>query len=104
MIELNYYIALAFALYVIGLYCLATKRNMIKLVMGIEILINAANLNFIVFSAYREPGFVDPFAHSIVIISIAVAGCISALALTLIIHAYKHYGTLDIRKLRRLRE
>ena len=103
MIELNYYIALAFALYVIGLYCLATKRNMIKLVMGIEILINAANLNFIVFSAYREPGFIDPFAHSMVIISTALAGCISAVALTIVVYAYRHYGTLDARKLRRLR-
>lgn len=104
MIKLEYFIAFAFALYTIGLYCLATKRNMIRLVLGIEILINAANLNFIAFSAYRASGFVDPFAHSLVIISIAIAGCISAAALALIVYAYKHYGTLDIRKLRRLRE
>ena len=104
MIRLEYFVALAFALYFIGLYCLATKRNMIRLVLGIEILINAANLNFIAFSAYRTEGFVDPLAHSIVVISIAIAGCVSAAALALIVYAYKHYGTLDIRKLRQLRE
>ena len=104
MIRLEYFIALAFALYFVGLYCLATKRNMIRLVLGIEILINSANLNFIAFSAYRTEGFVDPLAHSTVIISIAVAGCVSAAALVLIVYAYKHYGTLDIRKLRQLRE
>jgi len=104
MIRLEYFIALAFALYFVGLYCLATKRNMIRLVLGIEILINAANLNFIAFSVYRAEGFVDPLAHSTVIISIAVAGCVSAAALALIVYAYKHYGTLDIRKLRQLRE
>ena len=104
MIRLEYFVALAFVLYFVGLYCLATKRNMIRLVLGIEILINAANLNFIAFSAYRAEGFVDPLAHSTVIISIAVAGCVSAAALALIVYAYKHYGTLDIRKLRQLRE
>ena len=104
MLRLEYYFAFAFILYIIGLYCLATKRNMIRLVLGIEILINAANLNFIALSAYRTPGFVDPLAHSIVMISIAIAGCVSAVALALIVYAYKHYGTLDVRKLRRLRE
>ena len=104
MISLEYYVALSFALYFIGLYCLATKKSMIRLVLGIEILINAANLNFVAFSAYRAEGFVDPFAHSIVIISIAIAGCISAAALALVVYAYKHYDTLDVRKLRRLRE
>jgi len=103
MLRLECYLAFAFILYIIGLYCLATKRNMIRLVLGIEILINAANLNFIALSAYRTPGFVDPLAHSIVMISIAIAGCVSAVALALIVYAYKHYGTLDVRELRRLR-
>lgn len=103
MILLSHYIAFVAALYILGIYCLATKRNMIRLVLGIEILINAANFNFIVLSAYWKAGFVDPFAHFIVIVSTALAGCISAVALTIIICAYRHYGTLDIRKLKRLK-
>lgn len=103
MIHLSYFLACAIALYLVGIYCLTTKRNMIRLVLGIEILINAANLNFIVFSTYWKPGFTDPFAHSIVIISIALAGCTSAVALLIVIYAYRHYGTLDIQKLKRLK-
>ncbi|RLI21080.1 hypothetical protein DRO45_02795 [Candidatus Bathyarchaeota archaeon] len=103
MIPLSYYLAFTAILYVVGIYCLATKRNMIRLVLGIEILVNAANLNFIILSANWKTGFVDPFAHSIVIISTALAGCISAVALTIVVYAYRHYGTLDARKLRRLR-
>jgi NADH-quinone oxidoreductase subunit K len=103
VIPLNHYIACAVALYLIGMYCLASKRNMIKLVIGLEILINAAHLSFIAFSAYRSVGFIDPLGHSIVIMSIGFAGCVTALALTLIIYAYRHYKTLDVRKLRRLR-
>lgn len=100
---LNYYIAGAVALYIVGMYCLAVKRNMIRLVIGIEILINAAHLNFIAFSAYREASYIDPLGHSIVIMSIAFAGCVSAVALTIITYAYKHYHTLDVRELRRLK-
>jgi len=103
VIPLNYYITCAVALYIIGMYCLASKRNMIKLIMGIEILVNAAHVSFIAFSAHRSVGFIDPLGHSIVIMSIGFAGCITALALTIVTHAYKHYKTLDVRKLRRLR-
>jgi len=103
MIPLSYYLAFTLILYLVGVYCLATKRNMIRLVLGIEILINAANLNFIILSANWKTGFVDPLAHSIAITSIALAGCISAVALTIVVYAYRHYGTLDARKLRRLR-
>jgi NADH:ubiquinone oxidoreductase subunit K len=104
MIDLTYYLGFAFSLYVIGIYCLATKRNMIRLILGVEILVNAANIMFITFSYYAIPElFVDPLAHSIVIISIGLAGSVSAVALTIIVYAYKHYGTLDITALRRLK-
>jgi multisubunit Na+/H+ antiporter MnhC subunit len=76
---------------------------MIRLILGLDILVNAANVNFIVFSAYANPGFVDPLAHSIVIVSIGIAGSVSAVALMLVVYVYKHYGTLDARELRRLR-
>jgi len=103
VISLSHYLAFTLILYVTGIYCLATKRNMIRLILGIEILINAANINFIVFSTNWKTGFVDPFAHSIVIISTALAGCVSAVALTIVVYAYRHYGTLDVRKLKRLK-
>lgn len=103
MIPLTYYVATAIALYVIGMYCLASKRNMIRLVVGVEILMNGVHLTFIAFSAYRVVGYVDPLGHAIVIMSIVFAGCVTAVALTIVTYAYKHYGTLDVRELRRLR-
>ena len=103
MIPLSYYLMFTLALYVIGLHCLVTKRNMIRLIMGIEIMVNAANIDFITFSAYWRQGFIDPLAHSFVIISIGLVGCVTAVALTIIVYAYRHYATLDVRELRRLR-
>jgi len=96
---LSYYLAGAAALYVIGMYCLATKRNMIRLIIAIELLTNAANLNFIAFSIYQP----SVLGQSVVVISIALGACIVAVALAIVIYAYRHYKTLDVRELKRLR-
>jgi len=90
-------------LLIVGMYCLSTKRNMVKLVIAIEILINAANLTFIAFSSYRNPGFVDLLPQALTTLSITIAGCVTAIALTLVLNAYKHYKTLDARELRKLK-
>ncbi len=103
MLDLTYYLIFSVALYIIGIYCLATKRNMIRLILGIEILVNAANINFIVFAAYAMPGFVDSMGHSFAAISIGLAGAVSAVALAIVVLIYRHYGTLDVDELRRLR-
>lgn len=103
MLDIYYYVLFVITLYAIGIYCLATKRNMIRIILGLEILINTANIGFISFSAYAFPGFVDPLAHSFVVISIGIAGSVSAVALMLVVYVYKHYGTLDVRELKRLK-
>jgi NADH:ubiquinone oxidoreductase subunit K len=76
---------------------------MIKLVIGIEILTNAANLSFIVFSNNRYPGFVDLLPQSVVFFSISIAGGLTAVILTLVLNAYKHSKTLDVSALKRLK-
>jgi NADH:ubiquinone oxidoreductase subunit K len=96
-------VAFSVVLFFIGLYCLATKRNMIRLLMGVEIMINSVSLNFIALSSYVEEGSVHPLAHAFTILSISVGGCIIAVGLVITIYAYRHYGTLDVRELRRLK-
>ncbi|MGY5862899.1 MAG: NADH-quinone oxidoreductase subunit K [Candidatus Thorarchaeota archaeon] len=105
---LQIYLIFALILYVLGIYTLASARNMVKLVIGIEILVAAANLNFLALAAFTaEPnilGPIDPTVQTFVILSIIVGGVVAAVAMSLIVNAYRHYGTLDIRELRRLRE
>jgi multicomponent Na+:H+ antiporter subunit C len=93
--------AAALALFLVGMYCIIRKRNLIKIVVGIEIMTAAVNLNFISMAWNGEVA--DPLAASIVLISIAIAAAIAAFALSLIIKAFKHTGSVDSRKLRRLR-
>ncbi len=89
-------------MFVIGLACLMVKRDMVRLLIGIEILFNAANLAFIALST-QSAGFVDPFAHSVVMMAIVLDGTVIAVGLAMVLNVYKHDGTLDIRKLRRLK-
>ncbi|MHA1220100.1 MAG: NADH-quinone oxidoreductase subunit NuoK [Candidatus Heimdallarchaeota archaeon] len=101
----NIYVILGFsvALLVIGVYGLTSKQNMIKFLIAIELLLDAAHLNFIAFSNVFGSGAVDPLPHAVVIISICVGGCVVAIALALIIQAYRIHATLNSRRLSQLK-
>ncbi|UCD12898.1 MAG: cation:proton antiporter subunit C [Thermoplasmatales archaeon] len=108
------YIAVA-ALVLIGLYALVFKRNLIKLVIGVVLIESGVNL-FLIILGYREesiapiytssPGGVMsfPVPQALTLTSIVIGVAVIALMLSLVIHIYRHYGTLDVRKVRRLKE
>jgi NADH:ubiquinone oxidoreductase subunit K len=102
MSQLSVVLVFIFIQFLIGLGCLIVKRDMVRLLIGIEILFNAANLCFITMSSHIM-GFVDPLPQSIVMMAIVLDGSVIAVGLAIVINAYKHYGTLDIRRLMRLK-
>ncbi len=87
-------------LFFIGLYCLLTSRNMIKLLIGLEIMAKSAVLSFITAGYARGETF---FSQSLVITFIVIEVSIVAVALALVINAYKNTGNLDIRSLTKLK-
>lgn len=87
-------------LFFIGLYCLLTSRNMIKLLIGLEIMAKSAVLAFITAGYARGETF---FTQSLVITFIVVEVSIVAVAMALVINAYKNTGSLDIRSLTKLK-
>ncbi len=103
----NIYLILGFsvALLAIGIYGLTSKQNMIKFLIAIELLLDAAHLNFIAFSNIvgGSAGLVDPLPHVVVILSICVGGCVAGVALSLIIQAYRVHATLNSRRLNHLK-
>lgn len=108
------FIAVA-GLILIGLYALIFKRNLIKMVIGITLIESGVNL-FLVTLGYREnsiapiytssPGGIMalPVPQALTLTSIVIGVAVLALMLSLVIHIYRHYGTLDVRKIRRLKE
>jgi NADH:ubiquinone oxidoreductase subunit K len=96
------YLTFTLMLFIIGVYACVAKRNLIRIIIGIDILTSAINLNFIVFSTFRDPPLIDPTGHGLVIILIALEGGIITILLGLVVFLQRRYGTLDIYNLRKL--
>jgi len=95
------YVAAASAAIIIGIYGVASKRNMLKTILSIEVITVSINLNFLALGS--RAGIADSLAQSIAVVSIAIGACVAAVALSIMINVFRHYGTLDLKKLRRLR-
>jgi NADH-quinone oxidoreductase subunit K len=76
---------------------------MIRLIISLEIMMIGSALNFVTFARYFDVESVHVLGHVVAILSISIGGCIMAIGLGIVLFAYKHYKTLDIRELRRLR-
>ena len=95
MTPLSYYLLLSALLFAIGLAGALTRRHAILVLIGIELMLNAANLNFIAFWRYGP----NPQALTgvmFVIFSIAVAAAEAAVGLALIISIYRHRQTTNL--------
>ena len=102
MTPLAAYLLLSAMLFAIGLAGALTRRNAIIVLIGIELMLNAANLNFIAFWRFSE----NPEALTgimFVIFSIAVAAAEAAVGLALIIAIYRHYRTANVDEVNSLK-
>jgi len=96
-----FYANVALVMILIGFYCIASKRNLLKIVIGIEMITIGVNLNILAMGLMENS--VEPLAQEMAIVSIAIGAAVAAVSLSILINVYRHYKTLDTRKLRRLR-
>jgi len=90
-------IFLSFILFAIGVYGVLTRRNLIGILLSIEIILNAANLNFVAFAYFRVA---DATAGAIFpVFAMAVSASEMAIALAIIISMYRQKNNLDVRQL-----
>lgn len=89
------------ALLGIGIYGLSVKRNAIRILFAVELIVNAANLNFIAFARYMNPPRIS--GQVIVFYSIAAAAMEAAVGLALILVAFRLNSSIDVRKLNKLK-
>lgn len=95
MILLHYYLILAALLFSIGFAGALARRNAILVLIGIELMLNAANLNFIAFWRYgSHPEHLTGVMF--VLFSIAIAAAEAAVGLALVIAIYRHYRTTNV--------
>ncbi len=99
MNSLTDFIIVSALLFGIGIYGLVTKRNALRLLFAVEIMINAANLNFIAFSQFLWNNAVG---QTFVLFSIALAAGEAAVILAIVVVAYRLHQDVDVSELKTL--
>lgn len=87
MIPLSWYLILSAAIFCVGLFGVLARRNAVAILMGIELMLNAVNINLVAFWRYLSPDFIA--GQVFVIIVFAVAASEAAVGLALIISIYR---------------
>ena len=93
MIRLETFLIIGALLFVFGLLAILTKRNAISVLMGVELILNAANVNFVAFAFFRDPG-IHGVLIALFIFVIAVAE--AAVALAIVLNIYRNMRTVNI--------
>lgn len=98
-VPVEHYLVLSAILFIIGAYGVIIRKNLIIVLMSLELMLNAANLAFVAFS--KALG--DMTGHVFMIMSLTVAAAEVAVGLSLVVAIYAHRETLDIDVLKMLK-
>ena len=99
-IGLTHYLFVAAVLFASGLFTIMTKRNAIGILIGVELVLNSANVNLVAFDRYLGPGRLDGQITALFVIVLAAAE--AALAVGICINVYKNLATVDVDTATRL--
>lgn len=97
---LNYILFLGAFLFCAGLFVVVTRKNAIMVLIGIELMLNAANINLVAFSSF-DPVALQGQIFSIFVITIAAAE--AAVGLSIVVKVYQYFQTADLDKINELK-
>jgi len=90
-VGLPHFLTVSAALFSLGLFGVMARRNTVAILMGVELMLNAANLNFVAFSRYVQHGIDGQIMAAFVIV---LAAAEAAVALAIILALYRNYGSV----------
>ena len=91
---LESYLVVSSILFTFGIFAVITRKNAVAILMGIELILNAANINFIAFNRFGDFKLLDGHIFSIFVIVLAAAE--AAVALAIIINLFKNMGSVKV--------
>ncbi|MEW6510358.1 MAG: NADH-quinone oxidoreductase subunit NuoK [Bacteroidota bacterium] len=100
-VQLAHFLVVSAVLFALGIFAIATRRNAIMVLMGVELVLNAANVNFIAFARYNAANFDGQVAAIFVII---LAAAEAAIALAIVLNIYHRFQTVNIDEVSSLKE
>jgi NADH-quinone oxidoreductase subunit K len=95
------YLVLGAVLFALGAFAVISRRNAIAVLMGVELMLNAANLNFLAFWRYLAPAGME--AQVFVLVGITVAAAEAAVGLAVILNVYRDFGTIAVERINELK-
>ena len=101
MISLTDFLIVSAALFCIGLFMVVSKSNAIQILIGIELMLNAAILNLVAFGKYDR---LNNGGQVFALFAIVLAAATTAVALAIILNVYRRYKTIDPNKVDKLRD
>ena len=101
MVPLAVYLVLSAVVFALGLYAVVTRRNGVAILMGIELMLNAANINLVAFNKYAAPGAVQGQIFALIVITLAA--CEAAVGLALVLAAYRSLETIHVDEINLMR-
>lgn len=100
-IGLTHFLVVSSVLFSLGLLALATRRNAVLMLMGIELILNAANINLVAFSRFQ---FLNLDGHIFAIFVIILAAAEAAIALAIVLQVYRMNNTVNADQISKLKE
>ena len=100
MIPILYYIVLSTSLFALGIAVILTKKNLIAILIGVELILNAANINFVGFSRYDALGMQGQVMSLFVIV---IAAAEASVALAIVIKLVEKYKTSNLDEINELK-
>ncbi|HBA99734.1 MAG: NADH-quinone oxidoreductase subunit K [Bacteroidetes bacterium GWD2_45_23] len=84
-----------------GIYGFFTRRNLMMILISVELILNAADINFAVFNRYLYPGEMEGMFFAL--FTIAIAACETAVAIAIIINVYRNFGNAEVDNLKKMK-
>ena len=93
-VPLNHILILSTLLFFIGAYGFLTRKNLITMLISIELILNAVSINFVAFNKYLYPGLLE--GHFFTLFIIAIAAAEAAVAIAIFINLYRNIHSVDV--------
>ena len=100
-VGLQHYLVVSAILFSLGLFGVITRKNAIMVLMGLELILNSANINFIAFSKY---GGLNIEGHIAAIFVIILAAAEAAVALAIVLNIYRNFAMVNVDEVDKLKE
>ena len=100
-IRMEYYLVLSTIMMFAGIYGFFTRRNLLAMLISVELILNSADINFAVFNRFLFPGELEGFFFAMFAIGISAAE--TAVAIAIIINIYRNIRNIQVRNLKELK-